>query len=106
MKLSREIQFALLAAGVVLVGWECWRHVSQGRELTSIEARVRAGEQELETRRAALADAEQRNREVVEAEARAGNERLLALMRQRAAATRDRKSTRLNSSHIPLSRMQ
>ena len=88
MRLSSKMQFGLLAAGVLLAGWECWRHVRQGRELAGVEAQVRAGEQELESRRSALAAAEQRNREVVEAEGRAGNERLLALMRERAAAAR------------------
>jgi hypothetical protein len=82
------MQLGLLAVGISLVGWECWRHARQGRELTGVEAQVQAGEQELESRRLALTAAEQRNREVVEAEGRAGNERLLALMRERAAATR------------------
>jgi len=82
------MQFGLLAAGVLLAGWEGWRQVSQGRELGEVEAQVRAGEQEAESRRAALAAAEQRNREVVGAEQRAGNQGLLALMRERAAATR------------------
>jgi hypothetical protein len=81
------MQLGLLAAGILLAGWQCWRHVRQGRELAGVEAQVRAGEQELESRRRAAAAAEQRNREVVEAEQRAGNERLLALMRERAAAT-------------------
>ena len=82
------MQFGLLAVGISLVGWECWRHVREGRELAGIEAQVRAGEQELESRRSAFAAAGQRNREVVEAEGRAGNERLVALMRERAAAAR------------------
>ena len=81
------MQIGLLAVGILLAGWEYWRHVRQGRELAGVEAQVRVGEQELESRRSALAAAEQRNREVVEAEGRAGNERLLALMRERAAAT-------------------
>jgi len=82
------MQFGLLAAGVLLAGWEGWRQVRQGRELVEIEAQIRAGEQEAESRRSALAAAEQRNREVVEAEGRAGNQGLLALMRERAAATK------------------
>ena len=82
------MQLVLLGVGISLVGWECWRQVRQGRELTGIEAQVQAGEQELESRRSAVAAAEQRNREVVEAEGRAGNERLVALMRERAAAAR------------------
>ena len=88
MRLSSKMQRGLLAAGMLLAGWECWRHVRQGSELAGVEAQVRAGEQELESRRSAVAAAEQRNREVVEAEERAGNERLLALMRERAAATK------------------
>jgi hypothetical protein len=82
------MQFGLLAAGILLAGWECWRHVRQGLELAGIEAQVRSGEEELESRRSALAAAEHRNQEVVEAEERAGNERLLTLMRERAAAAR------------------
>jgi hypothetical protein len=88
MRLSSKMQFGLLAAGALLAGWEGWRHVSQGRELAEVEAQVRAGEQEAESRRATLAAAEQRNREVVEAEGRAGNQALLALMRERAAAAK------------------
>jgi hypothetical protein len=88
MTLSSKMQFGLLAAGVLLAGWEGWRQVRQGRELAEVEAQVRAGEQEAESRRSAVAGAEQRNREVAEAEERAGNQRLLALMRERAAATK------------------
>src|ERR1039457_6931767 len=88
MRLSSKMQFGLLAAGVLLAGWEGWRQVSQRRELAEVEAQVRAGEQEAESRRAAQAAAEQRNREVVEAEQRAGNQGLLALMRERAAAAK------------------
>jgi hypothetical protein len=43
------MQFGLLVAGTLLVGWECWRQVRQGRELAEVEAQVRAGEQELES---------------------------------------------------------
>jgi len=82
------MKFGLLAAGVLLAGWEGWRQVRQGRELAEVEAQVRAGEQESESRRSALAAAEQRNREVVEAERRAGNQGLLALMRERAAVAK------------------
>ena len=88
MRLSRKMQFGLLAVGVLLAGWEGWRQVRQSRELAEIEAQVRAGEQESESRRSALAAAEQKNREVVDAEGRAGNQALLALMRERAAATK------------------
>jgi hypothetical protein len=56
--------------------------------LAEVEAQVRAGEEEAESRRSALAAAEERNREVVEAEGRAGNQGLVALMRERAAAAK------------------
>jgi hypothetical protein len=56
--------------------------------LAEVEAQVRAGEEEAESRRSALAAAEERNREVVEAEGRAGNQGLLALMRARAEAAK------------------
>ena len=85
MRLSSKMQFGFLAAGVLLAGWEGWRQVRQGRELAEVEAQVQAGEQEAESRRSALAAAEERNREVVEAERRAGNQGLLTLMRERAA---------------------
>jgi hypothetical protein len=88
MRLSSKVQFGLLAAGVLLAGWEGWRQVRQGRELAEVEAQVRAGEQESESRRSTLAAAEHRNREVVEAEGRAGNQGLLALMRERAAVAK------------------
>src|SRR5882724_11200533 len=88
MRLSSKLQFGLLAVGISLVGWQYWQHVREGRELAGVEAQVQAGGQELESRRSAAASAEQRNREVVEAEGRAGNGRLMALMRERAAATR------------------
>ncbi len=88
MRLSIKVQLGLLATGALLVGWECWQHVRQDRELADVEAQVQAGEQESESRRTALAAAEQRNREVVEADRRAGNQKLLALMRERAAAAK------------------
>ena len=97
MRLSSKMQFGLLAAGILLAGWECWRHVRQARELAEIQAQVRSGEQELESRRSALSAAEQRNREVVEAEGRAGNERLLALMRERATAARSASDSAANT---------
>jgi hypothetical protein len=88
MRLSSRMQIGFFAVGILLAGRECWRQVQQGRELAAIEAQVRTGEQELESRRAAVAAAEQRNRETIEADGRAGNERLMALMRERAAAAR------------------
>lgn len=87
MKLSSRMQLGLLAAGALLIGWEIWRQVRQNREWAEVQAQIQAGEQEAETRRPALAAAEQRNREAVEAEKRAGNQGLLALMRERAAVS-------------------
>jgi hypothetical protein len=81
------IQIVLFAVGVVLIGWQFHRHLSQGQELASVEAQAQAQKEELESRRAALDAAQQKNAETLEAERRAGNETLLPLMRERAAAT-------------------
>jgi hypothetical protein len=82
-----KVQVGLLAAGVCVAGWQVRQHFRQGRELASIAAQIRTETQKLESRGAAVTALEQRNRELVEAERRAGNQTLLALMRERAAAT-------------------
>jgi hypothetical protein len=87
MRRSITIQTVLLAVGVLFIGWQFHRHVSQGRELASVEAQAQARKDELESRRAALEAAREKNAKTLEAERRAGNETLLLLMRERAAAT-------------------
>ena len=87
MALSGKIQIGLLTVGALLVGWQLRQHAQQERELASIAAQARTTSQELESRTADLAALEQRNRELAETERRAGNETLLALMRERSAVT-------------------
>lgn len=77
----------LLTLGVLLAVWQFQQHLRQRRELLVVETELRNIDQKLETRRAALAEAERRNRDLVEAERRAGNATLISLMRERAAAT-------------------
>jgi hypothetical protein len=88
MSFTRKIQISLLTLGVLLSGWQWQLHLRQGRELAALEAQVRSRNQELETRRSALAELEQRNNKLVEAERRAGNATLISLMRERAVAAR------------------
>ena len=82
------MQVGLLALGLSLVAWEGWRQTYQAHELAEIEAQIGAAERESESRRSALAAAEQRNRQAVDDEGRAGNQGLLALMRERAAVAK------------------
>lgn len=86
MTLSSKVQFSVLAAAIVLVCWQLAQHRRQEQELGAVEAQIREEGQKLEARRASLAEQEQRTGEVQEAERRAGNGTLLALMRERAAA--------------------
>jgi hypothetical protein len=88
MSFTSKLQVGLLTFGVLLLGWQFQQHLRRSRELAVIEAQVRSRNQELETGGAALAAVEQRNNELVAAERRAGNATLIALMRERAAATR------------------
>jgi hypothetical protein len=83
-----KVQVGLLTAGVLVAVWQLRQHVRQGRELASVAAQARATSQEMDRRSAALTALEQRNLELAETERRAGNQTLLALMRERAAATR------------------
>jgi hypothetical protein len=86
MTLPSKIQIALLAAAGLLAGWGFRQHLNLGRELASVEAQVRTRQQDLDSRRPALDAVEQRNRELQEAEKRAGNQTLLSLLRERNAA--------------------
>ncbi len=85
--MRRSIQIVLLAVSGLLVVWQFHRHLSQNQQLVSVEAQAAAQRNELESRRAALAAAQEKNSATLEAERRAGNEVLLPLMRERAAAT-------------------
>jgi len=85
--MRRSIQIVLLAVSGLLVVWQFHRHLSQSQQLVSVEAQAAAQRNELESRRAALAAAQEKNSATLEAERRAGNEVLLPLMRERAAAT-------------------
>ncbi len=86
-EMRRSIQIVVLAVSGLLVVWQFQRHLSQSRALASAEALAAAQRNELESRRAALAAAQEKNTATLEAERRAGNEVLLPLMRERAAAT-------------------
>ncbi|HZL43084.1 MAG TPA: hypothetical protein VFD66_07365 [Verrucomicrobiae bacterium] len=87
MTLSGKIQIGLLTAGIFLIGLQFQRHHRQAGESSVIENEVRSKARELESRQAVLAALEKRNGELLESERRAGNENLLSLMRERAAAT-------------------
>ena len=84
--MRRSIQILLLALSGLLIAWQYHQHLSQRQELASAEAEAAAQRNELESQRAALAAAAETNSETLEAERRAGNETLLPLMRERAAA--------------------
>ena len=86
--MRRLIQILLLAVSGLLIAWQYHRHLSQSQELALVEAQAAAQRTELETRSAALAAAQETNASTIEAERLAGNETLLPLMRERAAATR------------------
>lgn len=85
--MRRSIQILLLAVSGLLIAWQFHRQLSQSQQLAAVEAQAAAQRIELESRRAALAAAQESNAEMLEAERRAGNETLLPLMRERAAAT-------------------
>src|SRR6516164_8060739 len=87
MRRSILFQIVLLAVGGLFIAWQFHRHLSQGQELASVEAQAQVQKDELESRRAALEAAQQTNAETLEAERRTGNQTLLPLMRERAAAS-------------------
>jgi hypothetical protein len=82
-----KIQIALLLAGGVIAGWEFLQSLNQRGELAFITEQIQIQKQELASRRKAMEAAEERNRELEEAERRAGNQTLLSLMRERNAFT-------------------
>lgn len=85
--MTAKLQLVLVTVVALAAGWQFEHHRRQARELAAVEAQVQTESQKIETRRAALVALEQRNRELEEAERRAGNQTLLSLMRERAAAT-------------------
>ena len=83
-----KIRIGLMIAGALLIGWQFQRHRRLSRELALLQTQLQSKDQEFETRRAALEELEQKDRDSVESERRAGNETLIALMRERNSATR------------------
>ena len=80
-----KIQIALLLTGAVVIGWQFRRSATQRSELASVRAELETRQSELDSGQAALEELAATNRQLQEIEARAGNETLLALMRERAA---------------------
>jgi hypothetical protein len=77
------IQIGLVLVGGAMAGWEVLRASHWRFELASVTAQIEAQKQKLASRRQALDASERRNRELQEAERRAGNQTLLSLMRER-----------------------
>jgi hypothetical protein len=77
----------MLAGAGVLVAWELRQHVDQREQLALVAQQLQTQQRELEARRPELEALEQRNLQLEEAERRAGNQTLLALMRERAACS-------------------
>ncbi len=82
-----KIQIALFAAGTALIAWESHRSARQQSELAQVQASVASQQAELDSRQTTLDELLAKNRQLQEAEDRSGNGTLLALMRERAAAT-------------------
>jgi hypothetical protein len=99
MTLANKIQIGLATTAAVLVCWQLREHRRHANELASLEAQVQTVSQNLESRCATLAAAEQRNNELEEAEGRAGNQTLLSLMRERAVAAADLNSAQSSDIH-------
>src|SRR5215813_5267517 len=87
MTLANKIQISLATAAALFFCRQVREHHRHANELASLQASIQTASQNLEDRRATLATAEQRNSELEEAERQAGNQTLLSLMRERAAAT-------------------
>jgi hypothetical protein len=82
----RIVQFGAVIVVALVACWQFGQHRRTASELATVEAEAQAQSRKIETRQDALAALQQRNIELVEAERRAGNETLLSLMRERAAA--------------------
>ena len=88
MRTMRYVQIVAFAIAVLTSAWQLRRHLEQARALSSVQAQFQSQAQALESQKSALAALEQQSAEIQEAERRAGNQTLLALMRERASATR------------------
>jgi len=97
MTLANKIQISLATAAALVICWQLREHRRHANELASLHACIQTVHGNLESRRATLATAEQRNSELEEAERRAGNQTLLSLMRERAAAAADLNSAAQSS---------
>src|SRR4051812_32427083 len=86
MTRMRIVQFGAVIVVALVACWQFGQHRRTASELAIVEAEAQAQSRKIETRQDALAALQQRNSELVEAERRAGNETLLSLMRERAAA--------------------
>jgi hypothetical protein len=102
MILANKIQIGLAAAAVLFLCCQLREHHQNANELASLQASLQTVSQDLEGRRATLAAAEQRNNELEEAERRAGNQTLLSLMRERAAAHAELNSAAQSSDVHPV----
>ncbi len=86
MTTRSKIQIVLLTAAVVLMAWQLHQSAARRSELASVHAAVEAQQRELDAGQATLDELVATNQQLREAETRAGNETLLALMRERAAS--------------------
>jgi hypothetical protein len=84
---ASKIQVGLLLSAALLAGWAWREHTIQARALAVIRAQLEDQQQEQASQKQALEAAAQRNAELEEAERRAGNGTLLALLRERNVAT-------------------
>jgi hypothetical protein len=84
--MTRILQLGAVIVVALAACWQIGQHRRTASELATVQAEARAESRKIEARQDALAKLEQRNSELVEAERRAGNETLLSLMRERAAA--------------------
>jgi hypothetical protein len=79
------MQIGALALAGLLAGWQVWQHRQQDGELASIREQARSAARELESRGPALEALKKQSQELQDAEVRAGNGRLLSLLRERNA---------------------
>jgi len=82
-----KLRIVLLLSSALLAGWQFQQHWRLGQEFQAVETQLRDRDREFEPQRTQLAALEKKNDELVEAERRAGNQALLALMRERSAIT-------------------